>query len=58
MSMRIATLVRRPVEGGVWMPTEVRLSGRGRAAVVRKLVINYAVDWFDYQRLPDDSKSQ
>lgn len=56
--MRIATLVRRPVEGGVWMPTEVRLSGRGRAAVVRKLVINYAVDWFDYRSLPDDSKSQ
>jgi hypothetical protein len=52
-----ATLVRRPVEGGVWMPTELRLNGRGRAALVRKLVIDFAIDWFDYRRMQGDSQT-
>ena len=50
-----ASFTRRPVEGGVWMPTEVTLKGRGRAAVVRKLLINYTVEWFDYRRLSGTS---
>lgn len=50
-----ATVVRRPVDGDVWMPTELRLTGRGRAALVRRLVIDYVVEWFDYRRLPGDS---
>jgi hypothetical protein len=50
-----ALLVREPIEGGLWMPTQLRLKGRGRAALVRRLVIDYAVDWFDYRRLPGDS---
>ena len=50
-----ATLVRRPVEGGIWMPTQLRLNGTGRAALFRKLVIDYALDWYDYRRLSGDS---
>lgn len=50
-----ATLVRRPVDGDVWMPTELELSGRGRAALVRRLVMDFSVQWFDYRRLPGDS---
>ena len=51
-----ATLTRRPVDGDLWMPTGVTLTGRGRAALFfRSLVVDYAVDWFEYRRLPDDS---
>ena len=46
-----ATLTRRPVEGGVWMPTDLRLSGRGRAALVRSLVFDFVLQWSDYRRL-------
>ncbi|MEQ1757145.1 MAG: hypothetical protein ABL986_02425 [Vicinamibacterales bacterium] len=40
---------RKPVEGGLWMPTSVRLNGAGRAILFRKLDIDYALDWFDYR---------
>ena len=40
---------RKPVEGGVWMPTSLRFIGEGRAMLFRKLDVNYATDWFDYR---------
>jgi hypothetical protein len=51
-----ATLTRRPVPGGVWMPTELTLSGRGRAALFRRLVVDYSVQWFDYARMDEPFK--
>ena len=46
-----ATLTRRTVEPELWMPTNVRIAGSGRAVMfIRKLVVDYAVDWFDYER--------
>ena len=50
-----ATLTRRRLDGGLWMPTSLKLTGRGRAALFRRLVINYSVEWFDYRRLPGES---
>ena len=50
-----ATMTRKVVADGVWMPTQMTLNGRGRAALVRTLVIDFSVDWFDYRRLPVDS---
>jgi hypothetical protein len=45
------SLTRRPVEPSLWMPAAVRLSGRGRAMLfLRKLALDFAIDWFDYQR--------
>jgi hypothetical protein len=40
---------RKPVEGGVWMPTSLRFSGEGRAILFRKLDVDFAIDWFDYR---------
>ena len=38
------------------MPTQLTLKGRGRAALfLRSLVLDYAIDWFDYRRLEGDS---
>jgi hypothetical protein len=51
----VVTLVREPVEGGLWMPTRLTMKGRGRALMVRALVIDFAIDWFDYDRLPFES---
>ena len=51
-----ATLTRRPVPGGVWMPTELTLSGRGRAALFRRLVVDYSIEWFDYARIDEPFK--
>jgi hypothetical protein len=51
-----ALMVRRPIDKDIWMPTEIRLNGRGRAALgIRRLVIDFVVEWFDYRRLPVDS---
>jgi hypothetical protein len=50
-----ATVTRRRVGGDVWMPTGLTLTGRGRAVLFRKLVVNYAIEWFDYRRLPEES---
>lgn len=51
-----ATLTRRSVGGGLWMPTTLTLTGRGRAALfLRRLAVDFAIEWFDYRRLPDDS---
>ena len=51
-----ATLTRRAVEEDLWMPSRLTLKGRGRAALfLRSLVVDYAVDWFDYRRLEGDS---
>jgi hypothetical protein len=51
-----ATLTRRPVPGGVWMPTELTLSGRGRAALFRRLVVDYSIEWFDYAPIDEPFK--
>lgn len=44
------TLVRGQVDDTVWLPTSLRFKGEGRAMLFRKLVVDYAVDWFDYRR--------
>ncbi|MBI3049402.1 MAG: hypothetical protein HYY76_13940 [Acidobacteria bacterium] len=50
-----ATVTRAPVGDGLWMPTKLTLSGRGRAVVFRRLVVDYSIEWYDYRRLGDDS---
>ena len=50
-----ATVIRRLVEGDLWMPTQLTLKGRGRAVIFRTLVVDFVVDWFDYRRLAGDS---
>ena len=49
-----ATVTRAPVEGGVWMPSELTLKGQGRAVLFRRLVLDFSIGWFDYRPLPDD----
>jgi hypothetical protein len=46
------TLVREPVEGGIWLPTSVRFVGEGRAMLFRKLNVDFAIDWYDYRLMP------
>ena len=53
-------LTRRPAGTGLkpelWMPTNLRLSGSGRAMLfLRKLRIEYVADWFDYRRLTGET---
>lgn len=45
------TLVRQKVDGTTWLPTSLRFKGEGRAMLVRKLVLDYAVEWYDYRRV-------
>ena len=49
-----ATLTREPVEGGIWLPTAIRLMGDGRAMLFRKLNVDFAIDWYDYRILSKD----
>jgi hypothetical protein len=48
-----ATLVRREIDSGVWMPTRIKLDGEARA-LFRKTKIDFLVEWFDYQRMGSD----
>jgi hypothetical protein len=47
----IVTLAREPVAGGIWLPTSMHFKGSGRALLVRKLTVDYVIDWFEYRRL-------
>jgi hypothetical protein len=44
-----ASLTRRAVADGLWLPTSIRLTGQGRAMLFRKLNVDYAIEWFDYR---------
>jgi hypothetical protein len=48
----VVTLVRERVESDTWLPTSIRLSGEGRAMLVRKLRVDHLIEWFDYRRAP------
>jgi hypothetical protein len=41
---------RQPIDRDLWLPTSMRFNGEGRALLFRKLIINFAVDWFDYRK--------
>ena len=45
------SLVREPVEGGIWLPTSIRFTGEGRAILFRKLNVDLKIDWYDYKRV-------
>lgn len=45
-----ARLEREPIDT-VWLPTSIRLSGEGRALLLRKLDVDYFIQWFDYRRV-------
>ena len=51
----IATVSRRRIDGDLWLPTQLTIRGRGRAAVFRTLVIDFKADWYDYRKLEGDS---
>jgi hypothetical protein len=46
----VVTLTRERIDGDIWLPTSIRFKGEGRAMLVRKLHIDYALEWFDYRR--------
>jgi hypothetical protein len=45
------SLTREPVGHQIWLPTSLRFSGEGRAMLFRKLVLEHAIDWFDYREV-------
>jgi hypothetical protein len=47
-----ATVERREVEPGVWMPTRLTLSGDIRA-LFRKATINHVIEWSDYRKMTE-----
>jgi hypothetical protein len=46
----VVTVLRAPVADGTWLPTSIRFKGQGRALLLRKLNIDFAIDWFDYRK--------
>jgi hypothetical protein len=49
----MVTVVREPVEGGIWLPTSIRFKGEGRALLFRRLNIDFGIDWFDYRKIAE-----
>ena len=50
-----ATVTRRPVGDHVWMPTELTLTGSGRAVLFRKLDRRFRDRMVRLRRLPEES---
>lgn len=48
----VVTLLRERVDDDIWLPTSIRFQGEGRALLLRKLTVDFRIDWFDYRRLP------
>ena len=46
-----ADVRRQRIDGDVWLPTSIRFKGEGRELLFRKLVLDFAVDWFDYRKV-------
>ena len=38
------------IDGIAWLPTSIRLTGKGRALLVRRLNVDFFIEWFDYKR--------
>jgi hypothetical protein len=47
----VVTLLREHVGDDVWLPTSIRFQGEGRALLLRKLNVDFRIEWFDYRRL-------
>ena len=47
------SLERERIEDDLWMPTSIRFKGEGRAMLVRRLNIDFSIEWFDYRRVAD-----
>ena len=48
----VVTLTRERIDEHVWLPTSVKFKADGRALfAIRKLNIDFAVEWFDYRRV-------
>jgi hypothetical protein len=48
----VAVRRERVDNGNLWLPTSVKFQGDGRALLyLRKLTINFAIEWFDYRRV-------
>jgi hypothetical protein len=47
----VVTLTRERIDNQIWLPTSIKFKGDGRAFLaIRKLNIDFAVEWFDYRR--------
>ncbi len=46
----VVTLKRERIDDHIWLPTSIKFKATGRALLVRKLNIDFAVEWFDYRR--------
>jgi hypothetical protein len=44
-------LAREPVERNLWLPTNIRFSGSGRALLFRRLDIDQVIEWTNYRRV-------
>lgn len=46
------TVRRQRIDGDLWLPVSIRFNGEGRALLyLRRLTIDFALDWFDYRRV-------
>ena len=52
----VVTLVRKHIGDDVWMPMSIRFQGEGRALLLRKLNVDFGIDWFDYRRVGDSDQ--
>jgi hypothetical protein len=51
------TLTRERIDDTVWLPTSIHFKGNGRALLVRKLNIDFGVEWFDYRKVAPSTSS-
>jgi hypothetical protein len=52
----VVTLLRKHIEDDIWLPISIRFQGEGRALLLRKLNVDFAIEWFDYRRVSDSDQ--
>jgi len=45
----VVTLTRERIDDAIWLPTSMHFKGNGRALLLRKLTVDYTIEWFDYR---------
>jgi hypothetical protein len=45
----MVALTRERIQGDIWLPTSIRMKGDGRALLLRRMNIDYSIEWFDYE---------
>jgi hypothetical protein len=52
----VVRLTRERIDDNIWLPTSMHFKGSGRALLLRRLTLDYTIEWFDYRRVGSETQ--